>query len=119
MAARSPDVNPDDTARLYSALAAEADVARPVRVADPRVLVGRIRSGDAQTAVFVNCAAEPIAIDPIVSGVELDLATGGLTLEPFGVAAVPCARTGGGVDEQPAHGAATAVAADEGRDARV
>jgi endo-1,4-beta-mannosidase len=119
MAARSPDVNPDDTARLYSALAAEADVARPVRVADPRVLVGRIRSGDADTAVFVNCAAEPIAVEPIASGVELDLATGGLTLEPFGVAAVPCGRTGGGVDKQAAHGAATAVAADEGRDARV
>ena len=43
MAARTPRVNPEDTWRLYSALAADAGVSRPVRVDDPRVLVGRVR----------------------------------------------------------------------------
>ncbi len=38
-------VNPESTWRLYSALATIAGVARPVRVDDPRVLVGRVRSG--------------------------------------------------------------------------
>ena len=110
MAARSPGVNPENTWRLYSALAAEAGVARPVRVDDPRVLVGRVRTGDSETALFVNCAAEPIRAQPIVSGMELDLPKEALTLEPLGVAAVAC-RT---VPET-----ATVVAADEGSDARV
>jgi hypothetical protein len=91
MAARSPRVNPENTWRLYSGLAAEAGVARPVRVDDPRVLVGGVRTGDSETAVFVNCAAEPIRAQPIVSGVKLDLPSGALRLEPFGVAAIRCA----------------------------
>src|SRR4029453_1480818 len=43
MAARSPGVNPEDTWRIYSALAIEAGVERAVRVDDPRGLVGLIR----------------------------------------------------------------------------
>jgi endo-1,4-beta-mannosidase len=111
MAAKSPGVNPEDTWRIYSALAAEAGVERTVRADDPRVLVGLIRSGESETALFVNCAAEPITIDPIVSGLELDLPTPALALEPFGVAAVRCMRAE--VE------AVTAVAADEGSDAGV
>ncbi len=89
MAARTPGVNPEDTWRLYSALAAAAEVDRPVRVDDPRVLVGRVRSGDSETAIFVNCAEDSISVEPICSGVELDPAT--VTLAPFGVAAIQCA----------------------------
>jgi endo-1,4-beta-mannosidase len=111
MAAKSPGVNPEDTWRIYSALAAEAGVERTVRADDPRVLVGLIRSGESETALFVNCAAEPITIDPIVSGLELDLPTPALALEPFGVAAVRCIRAE--VET------VTAVAADEGSDAGV
>jgi endo-1,4-beta-mannosidase len=111
MAAKSPGVNPEDTWRIYSALAAEAGVERAVRADDPRVLVGLIRSGESETALFVNCAAEPITIDPIVSGLELDLPTPALALEPFGVAAVRCMRAE--VET------VTAVAADEGSDAGV
>ena len=89
MAARTPGANPEDTWRLYSALATAAEVDRPVRVDDPRVLVGRVRSGDSETAIFVNCAEDSISVEPILSGVELDPAT--VTLEPFGVAAIQCA----------------------------
>jgi endo-1,4-beta-mannosidase len=91
MAARSAAVNPEDTFRIYSALATAAGVARPVRVEDPRVLVGRVRSGDSETALFVNCAAGPIAAEPIVSEGKLEASE--LRLEPFGVAAIPYARS--------------------------
>jgi endo-1,4-beta-mannosidase len=110
MAARSPDVNPEETWRIYSALAAEAGVERAVRVDDPRVLVGLVRSGESETALFVNCAGDPITTEPIVSGVELDLPTQTLALEPFGVAAVRCA------DASRARIPLTATS--EGRDAR-
>jgi Cellulase (glycosyl hydrolase family 5) len=71
MAAKTPDVNPEDTWRLYSALAAEAGVCRPVHVADPRVLVGRIRAGEGETALFVNASSEAIDVEPSVDGVAL------------------------------------------------
>ena len=53
MAARTPWANPESTWRIYSALAAVAGVSRPVRVDDPRVLVGlrrerRLRDGRAR-----------------------------------------------------------------------
>jgi endo-1,4-beta-mannosidase len=110
MAARSPDVNPEETWRIYSALAAEAGVERAVRVDDPRVLVGLVRSGESETALFVNCAGDPITTEPIVSGVELDLPTQALALEPFGVAAVPCADA--------SRTRIPMTATSEGRDAR-
>jgi hypothetical protein len=110
MAARSPGVNPEDTYRIYSALAAAAGVTRPVRVDDPRVLVGRVRSGDAETALLVNCSGDAIAAEPILSGVELDPATGTLALEPFGVAAIRCADS--------SRTRIPVTAASEGRDAR-
>ena len=110
MAARSPGVNPEDTYRIYSALAAVAGVTRPVRVDDPRVLVGRVRSGDVETALLVNCSGDAIAAEPILSGVELDPATGTLALEPFGVAAIRCADS--------SRTRIPVTAASEGRDAR-
>jgi endo-1,4-beta-mannosidase len=110
MAARTAAANPEDTWRLYSALAAAAEVERPVRVDDARVLVGRVRGGDSETALFVNCASDSISVEPILSGVELDQAAGVVSLEPFGVAAIRCESTSQ---------ARTEVAAtSEGRDAR-
>jgi endo-1,4-beta-mannosidase len=109
MAARTPGANPEDTWRLYSALAVAADVDRPVRVDDPRVLVGRVRSGDSETALFVNAAGDSISVEPTLTGVELEPAAGAVTLGPFGVAAIRCLGT-------PAR--TRVVATSEGSDAR-
>jgi endo-1,4-beta-mannosidase len=96
MAARLPASNPESTWRLYSALASAAGVARPVRVDDPRVLVGALRTGNEEIAVFVNCSGDTIAVEPVVSG-SLKLPPPGAwsTLAPFGVAAVRCAGPAG------------------------
>ncbi|HUZ81683.1 MAG TPA: hypothetical protein VMU73_05505, partial [Gaiellaceae bacterium] len=92
MAARTPRVNPESTWRLYSALAAEAGVHRPVRIDDPRIVTGLIRSGDAHTALFLNCSNDSVTADPILAeGVALPTAGNEpLLLAPFGVAAFPC-----------------------------
>lgn len=93
MAARTPRVSPESTWRLYAALAAEAGVTRPVRVEDPRVLTGTLRSGDGGTALFLNCSDATIAVQPIVAdGIELILPDGEPPeLGPYGVQAVPLA----------------------------
>jgi endo-1,4-beta-mannosidase len=115
LAARTPRVNPESTWRLYSALADEAGVSRPVRVDDPRVLVGRLRTGRAETVLFVNCSSESVAADPIVAdGVQLARPSEELLLEPYGVAAVGC---GPEPSDAPTD-APEPVAAGEGRDAR-
>ena len=90
MAAKRPNANPESTWRLYSALATAARAARPVRVDDPRVLVGLLRTGPADTALFVNCSADAIAAEPILDGwTTLEPADGPIALDPFGVALVP------------------------------
>ena len=114
MAARTTRVNPESTWRLYSALATEAGVSRPLRVEDPRILVGLLRSGGRRIAVFVNCSGDTVAAEPIFeNGVEPELAEATLTLEPYGVAYV--AVRGG---DRAALGDEAALVA-EGRDARV
>ena len=110
MAARTPGVNPEDTYRIYSALAEAAGVARPVRVDDPRVLVGRIRNEGGETALFLNTSADTLSIQPVLSGIELDPDQGELTLEPFGAASIRYAGS------PPARVSVTAVS--EGSDAR-
>jgi endo-1,4-beta-mannosidase len=92
MAAHTPRANPESTWRLYSALATEAGVRRPLRIDDPRVITGLIRSGDTHTALFINCSKHVIAADPILAdGVVLPTSEGGpLVLAPFGVEAFPC-----------------------------
>jgi endo-1,4-beta-mannosidase len=118
MAARTARVNPESTWRIYSALAEEAGVVRPVRVADPRVLVGTVHSLAAETVLFVNCSADTIEVEPIVDGgVDLRAPSEGLTLAPYDVATLACAGA-------PRQTAATArredspvVATGEGRDA--
>ena len=118
MAARTAAVNPESTWRIYSALAVAAGVARPVRIDDPRVLVGRVRSGALAKALFVNCSSERIAAEPILSGVALDLPAGELTLEPFGVAAVRCEEVPPPRIPETETRQRSVVESAEGRDAR-
>jgi endo-1,4-beta-mannosidase len=116
MAARTPRANPESTWRLYSALATEAGVHRPVRIDDPRVVTGLIRNGDAHMALFLNCSNDTITADPILAdGVALPTADDEpLLLAPFGVEALPC--EGIAVSTVPPDDA-PALAAREGRDA--
>jgi hypothetical protein len=114
LAARTPRVNPESTWRLYSALAVEAGVSRPVRVDDPRVLVGLVRGADSRTALFLNASPETVLAEPLLEeDVELDSASATLALAPFAVAAVTLRDPRRGVAPAP-----LAVAAAEGRDAR-
>jgi hypothetical protein len=100
MAAHRASANPEDTWRLYSALASLSGVARPVRVDDPRVLVGGIRTGTGEIAVFVNCSSDVVAVEPLLTGsLRPPSPEGWSTLEAFGVAAVRCEGSTGGVSE--------------------
>ena len=120
MAARTPSANPESTWRLYSALATAAGVARPVRVPDPRVLVGRVAGPTAETALFVNCSSETVAVQPIVDpGAGLALPTETFTLAPFGVAAIPCDGDADAEHVRAARATAPAFAAGERRGAPV
>ena len=93
-AARTPRVNPEETWRLYSALAEVAGVSRPVRVDDPRVLVGRLRGGRSETAILVNVSGDDIAAEPLLEeGVELEIDEATVVLEPFGVAVLGVRRS--------------------------
>jgi endo-1,4-beta-mannosidase len=90
MAASAPRVNPEDTWRLYAALAESAGVVRPVSVPDPRVVAGAVRHGSATTLVLVNCSAEPIVAEPVLpaaGGGSRSLAP--LAIGPMGVAVIP------------------------------
>ena len=90
-AAHTPAANPESTWRIYSALAEAARVSRPVRIDDPRVLVGRVRGPDGERAIFVNCSDETLRPEPLTAeGIQLGLGHGELVLDPFGVAVVRC-----------------------------
>jgi endo-1,4-beta-mannosidase len=85
MAARTPRVNPEDTWRLYDALADEAGVARPVRADDPRVVAGRIRSGVEELDILVNCTFDAVATERLslgAAGVEVRRAPGPAAARP-------------------------------------
>jgi endo-1,4-beta-mannosidase len=115
MAARRPWANPESTWRIYSALAVVADVERPVRVDDPRVLVGHLRSGGSETTLFINASSDRVEATPIVArGTSLAHANEQLMLEPFGVAMVThdTVSEGTTLDEVP-----SMIGREEGRDA--
>lgn len=119
MAARTAWANPKSTWRIYSALALEAGASRPVRVADPRVVVGRVKAGASERALFLNCSGRPVAVEPILEdAVSLSDDRSRFGLEPFGVTAcryeIAADDVGVGelVLERP-----VAVAAGEGGDA--
>ena len=86
-------------------------MARPVRVADPRVLVGLVRSGRGRTAVFVNCSPDTVAVEPLFADdLSLESYSPTLTLAPYAVVAAAIQ------DSVPADELVGAGA--EGRDAR-
>jgi endo-1,4-beta-mannosidase len=117
MAARTPSVNPESTWLLYSALADAAGVSRPVQVDDPRVLVGRVRSGTAETVLFINCSSASIAAElTLEEGSRLPLGAEPLILEPFGIATMQREAEALSSVGQIVH-TATNAATGEGRDA--
>jgi hypothetical protein len=83
-----------ETWRIFDALATVAGVSRPVSVPDPRVLVGRVRHGAREAAIFVNCSSEHILVEPVVEhdAVHAELYAETFALQPFGVAVGPRAR---------------------------
>jgi len=82
-AAVSRQVNPEDTWRLYDALAVAAGIPRPVRVPDPRVVVGRLDAPDGRHSLLVvrSEADEEVEIAPeLAPDVEVaSLGPSGLT----------------------------------------
>ena len=115
MAARTPRSNPEDTWRLYAALAELAGVARTVRVDDPRVLVGRLRGRETETVLFVNSSSDTVQAEPVVAGGDTLVPAGTLTIGPYGVAV---ARRSITPTIRSAPGGVAAVAASERRDAQ-
>ena len=99
MAARTPRVNPEDTWRLYAALAESAGVVRPVSVADPRIVAGAVRHGGSTTSVLVNCSAEPIVAEPVLAAGEV-LAS--RLIGPMGVAVIPAGERPADLETVPA-----------------
>jgi endo-1,4-beta-mannosidase len=87
-ASRTPWANPESTWRIYSALATDAGVSRPVRADDPRVLCGVLRGATTETALLVNCSGDALSLEPPTVD---DAGPPGPPLEigPYGVVAAP------------------------------
>jgi beta-glucosidase len=84
-------VNPEQTWRLYDALAAVADVERDVRLDDPRVFTDALVHADGRRFVFfVSQHETATTVTPAVSGGELRTLAGApsptVDLAPYGVA---------------------------------
>lgn len=91
LAAAQGRVNPEDTYRLYDALAVVAGVERPVVVEDPRVFADGLRHTDGRRfVVLVSQHDVPVTVRPVLSSGELRRLDGStvetVALEPFGVA---------------------------------
>jgi len=93
MAALGERVNPDDTVRLYQALAREAGAEAPVRVERPDVHVDRLVRDDGKVfAFFVSYSSETLVVEPeLEDGATLhEIASGAMSerisLAPRGVA---------------------------------
>jgi endo-1,4-beta-mannosidase len=65
LASRTPWANPENTWRIYSALATAAGVVRRVSVDDPQVLAGVLTSDARDTAVLVNCSSSAVSLRPV------------------------------------------------------
>ncbi|MFE2940958.1 cellulase family glycosylhydrolase [Streptomyces sp. NPDC059255] len=91
MASVTPRVNPEQTVRLYDALAAYAGVRRPVTVDDLRVAVDLLDHEDGRRYVWlVSQGREELVVKPVVeAGLRLTGLDGSaadeVTLEPYGV----------------------------------
>jgi endo-1,4-beta-mannosidase len=102
MASQAPRVNPEDTWRIYDALATYAGVRRPVRVDDPRVFVDHLIGADGADLVFlISQHDEKLEVTPTAeAGARLsprraDAAAGGpatVALAPYGVAVLTLQR---------------------------
>lgn len=96
MAARTARVNPEQTHRLYAALADLAGAARPVTVGSPYVGADLLEHEDGRRFVWlVSQSPEELAVRPEAAGVLRDLATGApvaeVRLAPYGVAVLELA----------------------------
>ena len=89
MAALGARVNPDDTVRLYQALAREAGAEAPVRVERPDVHVDRLVRDDGKVfAFFVSYSPEAIEVEPeLDGGASLHDLSSGVPLERIALAA--------------------------------
>ena len=99
MAARTPRVNPEDTWRLYAALAETAGVVRPVSVVDPRIVAGAVRQGGSPPSILVNCSGEPLVAEPVLGGSE---AIAPRVIGPMGVAVIPSSEPVADLETVPA-----------------
>lgn len=104
MAARTPWVNPEQTWRLYSALAVAATVARPIRCSDPLVMVGRLDADGTELVLVLNASSDAVHAALVVEeGHEYRVfdfsgasGAGGVTavsLEPYEVAVLSATTT--------------------------
>ncbi|GEB49001.1 cellulase family glycosylhydrolase [Streptomyces cacaoi] len=90
MAARTPRVNPEDTHRLYAALAEVAGVRRTVTVEDPRVGADVVVHEDGRRFVWlVSQCDEEHTVRPAADGTLHEIGSGdpvrSVTLAPWGV----------------------------------
>ena len=90
LAAGTARVNPEDTHRLYAALAETAGAARPVTTGTPLVGADTLVHEDGRRFVWlVSQSGEPVTVRPSVDGTLHDLETGKqadeTVLEPYGV----------------------------------
>lgn len=74
MAASRPAANPEPTWQLYSALADESGVNRPVRVEDPRVVIGAIQVGGKEVYLALNISPDAIDAKPMSTAGPVHLA---------------------------------------------
>ena len=89
MGALGKAVNPNDTVRLYQALAREAGATAPLRVARPDVHVDRLVRDDGKVfAFFVSYSPEPLEVEPeLENGATLRELTTGEPLARIALAA--------------------------------
>lgn len=90
MAARTARANPEDTHRLYAALAEVAGVRRPVTVDCPHIGADLLLHTDGRRFVWlVSQSPEELTVRPAADGTLRDLASGApvtdVTLDPYGV----------------------------------
>jgi hypothetical protein len=108
LAARTPWANPENTWRIYSALATLAGVEPRVRVDDPRVLAGVLLGGTRDTLVFVNCSPSAVSLEP-AEPVAGDSGSWPLVVGPSGAATLTLERPSDGVVVPPLVLAASAL----------
>jgi hypothetical protein len=92
MAASRPAANPEPTWRLYSALAELAGVRRPVRVDDPRIIIGAVKVGERDAYLALNVSSGTVDANLVAPDKSISLASspsgealGALHLSPYEV----------------------------------